>query len=140
MTVIVIDSSAFSKFLLREEGWEGVIPYLEPDLEPYSVDMLILETTNVIWKYVRKYGLITEEHALRLHEGMMKLVDENVIVLESSGKYLNTALRIAMAHDIPVYDSLFIAQAKSLGAELITSDRRQGEVARKLGLEVIHIS
>jgi len=28
--VIVIDSSAFSKPLMKEEGWEKVIPYLNP--------------------------------------------------------------------------------------------------------------
>ncbi|WP_394295116.1 type II toxin-antitoxin system VapC family toxin [Thermococcus kodakarensis] len=139
MTVIVIDSSAFSKFLLKEEGWENVIPYLEPDLEPHAVDMLALETANVIWKYARKYGLITEEQAFGLYEGMMKLVREEVIILESSGKYLGEALEIAMRYDIPIYDSLFIAQAKSLRAKLATSDKRQAEVAKVLGLEAVYI-
>jgi len=46
--VIVIDSSAFSKYLIKEEGWEKVIQYLDPRLEPHAVDMLIIETTNVI--------------------------------------------------------------------------------------------
>jgi predicted nucleic acid-binding protein len=137
--VIVIDSSAFSKFLLKEEGWENVIPYLEPDLEPHAVDMLALETANVIWKYARKYGLITEEQAFGLYECMMKLVRDEVIILESSGKYLREALEISVDHDIPIYDSLFIAQAKSLWAKLVTGDKRQAEVAKALGLETVYI-
>nr|WP_206205827.1 type II toxin-antitoxin system VapC family toxin [Thermococcus sp. Bubb.Bath] len=124
---------------MKEKGWEKVIPYLEPDLEPYAVDMLLLEAANVIWKYMRKYQLITKEQALGLYDGMVKLVREEVIILEPSEKYLREALEIAMIHDTPIYEGLFLAQAKSLRAELITSDERQGEIARKMGLEAVYI-
>ena len=137
--MIVIDSSAFSKFLLREEGWEKIIPYFDPDLEPHAVDMLIIETTNVIWKYMRKYKLITREQALGLYEQMRKLIEEEVIILEPSEKYLREALEIAVDYDIPIYDSLFLAQARNLKAKLITSDRRQRDVAREIGVEVVYI-
>ena len=137
--MIVIDSSAFSKFLMKEEGWEKVIPYLDPRLEPHAVDMLIIETTNVIWKYMRKYRLITREQALGLYEQMRKLIEEEVIILEPSEKYLQEALKIAMDYDLSIYDSLFLAQARNLRAELITSDKRQKEVAREIGIEATHI-
>ncbi len=137
--MIVIDSSAFSKFLMKEEEWEKVIPYFDPDLEPHAVDMLIIETTNVIWKYMRKYKLITREQALGLYEQMRKLIEEEVIILEPSEKYLQEALKIAMDYDLPIYDSLFLTQAKNLRAELITSDKRQEEVAREIGIEATYI-
>jgi len=137
--VIVIDSSAFSKFLLREENWEKVIPYLDPSLEPHTVDMLTIETTSVIWKYMRKYRLITREQALGLYEQMRKLIEEEVIMLEPSEKYLQEALKIAMNYDLPIYDSLFLAQAKNLRAELITSNKGQEEVAKEMGLEATYI-
>ena len=137
--MIVIDSSAFSKFLMKEEGWEKVIPYLDPRLEPHAVDMLTIETTNVIWKYMRKYRLITREQALGLYEQMTKLVREEVVILEPSEKYLQEALKIAMDYDLPIYDSLFLTQARNLRAELITSDKRQEEVAREIGIEATYI-
>jgi len=137
--VIVIDSSAFSKFLMKEEGWEKIIPYFDPSLEPHAVDMLIIETTNVIWKYMKKYRLITREQAIGLYEQMRKLIEEEVIILEPSEKYLQEALKIAINYDIPIYDSLFLAQARSLRAELITSDKRQKEVAREIGTEATYI-
>ncbi|WP_324735223.1 type II toxin-antitoxin system VapC family toxin [Thermococcus sp. SY098] len=137
--MIVIDSSAFSKFLLNEEGWEKVIPYLDPDLEPHAVDMLTIETTNVIWKYMKKYKLITREQAIGLYKQMTKLIGEEVIILEPSEKYLQEALKIAMDYDISIYDSLFLAQARNLKAELITSDKRQRDVAREIGMEVEYI-
>ena len=137
--MIVIDSSAFSKFLMKEEGWEKVIPYLDPSLEPHAVDMLIIETTNVIWKYRRKYRLITREQALGLYEQMTKLVREEVVILEPSEKYLQEALKIAMDYDLPIYDSLLLAQARNLKAKLITSDKRQRDVAGGIGLGVVYI-
>jgi len=137
--VIVIDSSTFSKFLMKEENWEKVIPYLDPRLEPHAMDMLIIETTNVIWKYMRKYKLITREQALGLYEQMTKLVREEVIILEPSEKYLQEALKIAVDYDLSIYDSLFLTQARNLRAELITSDKRQEEVAREIGIEATYI-
>jgi len=137
--VIVIDSSTFSKFLLKEEGWEKVIPYLDPDLEPHAVDMLIIETMNVIWNYMKKYGLITREQAIGLYGQVVKLIREEVITLEPSEKYLQEALEIAIRYDVSIYDSLFLAQARNLKAELITSDKRQRDVAREIGMEVVYI-
>lgn len=108
MIVIVIDFLVFLKFFLKEEGWENVIFYLELDFEFYVVDMLVFEIVNVIWKYVRKYGLIIEEQVFGFYEGMMKFVREEVIILEFSGKYLGEVLEIVMRYDIFIYDSFFI--------------------------------
>ncbi len=59
--------------------------------------------------------------------------------MEPSRKYLQEALEIDMDYDIAVYDALFLAQAKSLEAELITSDKKQEDAARKLGLATVYI-
>ncbi len=136
---MVIDTSAFSKFLMREENWEKVVSYLDPSLEPHAVDMLIVEGTNVIWKYAEKYRLITVEQAFGLYERVMRLVNEEVIIVEPSKKYLKKALKIAMEYGIPIYDGLFLAQAKALNAKLITSDKRQGEVAQEIDVDVAYI-
>jgi len=124
---------------MKEEGWDGVLPYLDPSLEPHAVDMLITEATNVVWKYVKRYGLITREQALGLYEQMAKLVKEEVIILEPGGKYLSEALEIALDYDLPVYDCLFLAQARNLKAKLITSGRKQRDVTRRIGLEVAYV-
>jgi len=137
--VIVIDSSAFTRFLIKEEGWEKLIPYLDPDAEPCSVDLLIVETANAIWKYVERFKRIDEDQGLNLLERVMRLVEEGVLRLESASSYLRRALEISLRYGITVYDSLFIAQARSLDAKLVTSDRKQVEVAQDLGVETIFI-
>nr|WP_152881011.1 type II toxin-antitoxin system VapC family toxin [Thermococcus sp. 101 C5] len=125
--------------MLKEEGWKKVIPYLDPSLEPHAVDMLLIETTNAVWKYMKKYKVITREQAMGLYKQMTKLIEEKIITLEPGKKYLQEALKIAMDYDISIYDSLFLAQARNLKAELITSDKRQREVAKKIGLNAIYI-
>ena len=137
--MIVVDSSAFIRFLIKEEGWERLIPYLNPGAEPCSVDLLIIETANAIWKYVERFKRIDENQGLNLLERVMKLVEEDVLRLESALSYLREAWKISLRYRITVYDSLFIAQARSLNVKLITSDRKQVEVAQDLGVETVLI-
>ncbi|WP_243671687.1 type II toxin-antitoxin system VapC family toxin [Vulcanisaeta sp. JCM 16161] len=67
---------------------------------------------------------------------MIELVDTGVIVLEPEEQYMPDAFMIALRNDITVYDSLYIAQALKRGT-LLTSDKEQASVARKLGISVI---
>ena len=59
--MIVIDTSAFTKFLMREKNWQDVVQYIEPKAQPHTVEMLFTESTNVIWKYVKKTLISKEE-------------------------------------------------------------------------------
>ena len=117
--MIVVDSSAFLKLLLKEDGWEEVIPYLEPEMELHAPELLAVEVTNAIWKYAIRFKLITRRQAVRLQEHVERLIEEGVIALEPSVRYLSEALSIALNHLIPVYDSLFLAQTKRLEAKLV---------------------
>ena len=94
--MIVVDSSAFIRFLIKEEGWEKLIPYLNPDAEPCLVDLLIIETANAIWKYVERFKRINEDQGLNLLERVMKLVEEDVLRLEPASSYLREVLKISL--------------------------------------------
>ncbi len=137
MTVRAIDTSAFSKFLFKEEGWEGVIPYLLPEEEPVTVELLLVETANVLWKHAVKMETVEKEKAEELFDGVMGLVESGALKVEDNGKYLDEAFRVALEKGITVYDALFIAQAKALNATLITCNEKQGEIAKELGLDVV---
>jgi len=137
--VIVIDSSAFVKFILREEGWEELVDYLKPDMDPCTLDYLLIESTNAVWKYCRLHGVIAAGQALRLFEYMMKLFGDGVIHLEEAGKYLGEGLKTALERGLSVYDALFIVQARARGATLVTSDSLQEKVAKELGVKTIFI-
>jgi len=133
--VIVIDTSAFTKFLLQEKDWQDVVQYIEPKAQPYTVEMLFTESTNVIWKYVKK-NLISKEEGFEFFEDLKSIDEAQTITAEKNMTYGNLALNIGFTHDIPVYDSLFIAQAQHYRVSLITCDKKQAAIADKMNIPV----
>ncbi|RLF13702.1 MAG: PIN domain-containing protein [Thermoprotei archaeon] len=79
--------------------------------------------------------VIDEAKTIELYQALLKLIDTGVIILEPEVSYVREALRIALEHEITLYDSLYIAQAQKHG-ELLTSDRGQAEIANKIGIKV----
>ena len=135
--MIVIDTSALCKFLLKEEGWREVVPYLQPESNTHAVEMLLTETANVIWKNVRVYENLSRVDGEKLLSALELLVDKGVITIEENRKYLRRAFELSVEHNIAIYDSLFIAQAQKLNATLVTCDEKQGKVAEKMGITVV---
>ena len=134
--MIVVDSSALAKYLLREKGWSNIEGFLVERV--CSVDHVLKEVSNAIWKYVVLLGKTSTDHGLELFKQLRKLVDTGIIVLENQDKYLDKAVEIAFKHGITVYDSLYIAQASQHDG-LLTCDSRQKNVAEKLGIRVYYV-
>jgi predicted nucleic acid-binding protein len=136
MTVTVIDTSAFMKFFLHEDGWEDVHPYLTTASSPETVDLLVTESANVLWKSARA-GLIEKERVPELYASMELLYTQGPLILKPAPQFMAEALSIAISLDTPVYDALFIAQARSDHATLVTADRHQARCAEKCGVVAI---
>ncbi len=128
----VIDASALAKFVLKEEGWRGVIPFLK---RAESVDHALKEVANAIWK-ARRRGFIGDEDASKKFEALLALAAGNLELVDESD-LLPAAFDLAMARGITVYDALYVSLAKRDGLPLVTSDEVQGKVARGLGVRVI---
>jgi predicted nucleic acid-binding protein len=135
--VIVVDASALAKYVLKEEGWREIRKLLEGGA--VSVDHVVEEVSNAIWRKYAVLRLEDAEVAIRRYELLVELVRSGVVVLESELKYLEKAFRIAIENGVTVYDPLYIAQALELGAQLLTSDREQADVAARLGANSIYI-
>ncbi len=134
----VIDSSAYLAFLIGEEGREQVRPWLDPAREPRSLSLLLAETGNVLWKYTRQ-GHLRAETARTLFSHTLDLCREGVIGIEPIERYGDQALGLAIEHDHPLYDMLFVAQAIETNEALVTGDRLQAEIASRCGIEVVRI-
>ena len=133
--MIVIDASALAKYVLHEENWERVGAYVR-ELRPlYSVDHVLKEVGNAIWKHCHLRRILGRDEATRLYRALLRLIEAGVVILEPETDYLEAALQLALDHGVTLYDSLYLAQARRLG-ELLTSDERQAEVAAKLDIEV----
>ncbi len=102
--MIVIDASSLAKYVLREENWFKVEKYLYRD-NILSIDLLLKEVLNAIWKHCTLLKTISYEIALNKKGILYKLVKENVIVIESESKYLDKGFTIAVENYIPIYDA-----------------------------------
>ncbi len=134
--MIVIDASALAKYILHEEGWRGVKPYLIEGV--YSIGLVVKEVSNTIWKRIHLLKSMNNEQGFKALKILKKLIDENIIILEDQWIYLVKALEIAIAYGLTIYDSLYIAQALKRG-ELLTSDVKQAKIADILGVKVFRI-
>ena len=133
--MIVVDASALIAFILRESGWEKLADFMSMTM---SVDYLVKEFYNAVWKAVRVRGVLSVDEGRKAIE-LFKQYREKNMVLEPEDKYLDAALEIALRHGLTVYDSLYIALALNNRKPLLTLDARQGDVARRLGVEVIEL-
>lgn len=134
----VIDTSAFMKFFLHEHGWEDVLPYLTTASSPETVDLLVTESANVLWKSARS-GLIEKEQVPELFSSMELLYTKGPLSVKPAPQFMAEALSIAISLDTPVYDALFIAKARSDHAMLVTADRHQALCAKKCGVTAIMV-
>ena len=123
--MIVIDASALTKFILKEEGWEDVIPHLKAGT--VSVDLAVKEVANAVWKRFRQEAVSLEEAKIILQA--LKEIIEKAVKIEEELNYIDEAVRIAFSRNITIYDSLYIAMAKIKELNLLTIDETQTNVA-----------
>ncbi|HIQ12991.1 MAG TPA: PIN domain-containing protein [Thermoprotei archaeon] len=129
--MIVVDASALTAFILREDGWRDIAEYL---VRAVSIDHLLKEVSNAIWKaYYREY--ISFDDALKAYNILKSMIGRN-ITLYPEIEYIDDALKIALENRLTVYDSLYIVLARSMGGTLLTLDDEQAKVATKLGIKV----
>ena len=134
MTEKVIDSSALAAFLLKEKGWKRIGEILRE--KPYTLELAIKEVASSIWKRAKLLKDIDENKALTILGDLLKL-RRTALRIEPQDIYLGQALEIALKNDATIYDALFIAQALAKKAILVTSDKKQAEIANRLGIRSI---
>ena len=104
--------------------------------KPYTIELAVKEVANSIWKRVKLLKDIDENKALTILGDLLKLT-RTALRIEPQDIYLGQALEIALKNDATIYDSLFIAQALTKKAILVTSDKKQAQIASRLGIRSI---
>ena len=133
--MIVVDASAVSAFLLKEPGWKKLSTYL---VNSVSVDHLVKEVGNAIWKACIIKKNMSRKEALKLFKILESMIGIN-IVLEPEDKYVEKAFEIALEQNITVYDALYLAIAVKKNLPLLTFDEKQSKVAQELGIKIVQI-
>ena len=106
----------------------------EPD-EFHIPDFCLLECTNILWKRVRFHGMPVEQ-AKQAVEDLRALP----LLRRASADFLPRAFEIGLAHQIAMYDSVYIALAESLHVPLITADAKQFTAAGATGVPLKSIA
>ena len=120
----ILDASALAMIILQEDGWKKV----PMDERTITLDFAFIEVLNALWKAVTQ-GRIDKEDAEERCEILNEL-REGLIVYPSY-KYFSKALKISLAENITIYDSLYIAVGINQSAILYTADFKQFNIARK---------
>ncbi|MFZ8855691.1 MAG: type II toxin-antitoxin system VapC family toxin [Candidatus Nanopusillus sp.] len=129
----VIDSSSLVKFFSKEEGWEKVAQIISEGV--ITLDLSIKEVANALWKKILK-GDLNEDIAIKI---LYDLLKREAMIIVNQDEYLIEAFKITNRNKITIYDSLFIALAKSKNLELVTSDIKQYEIAKNEGVNALLI-
>jgi len=112
----MVDASALSAFLPREERWRDPAGYLA-----YAV--------------AARTGALTGQEAGKALSLLLRMVGGDLL-LEPELKYLEKAFEISLAYSVTVYDALYIALALEKSLPLLTLDKEQRRVAGALGVRV----
>ncbi|MEM2136754.1 MAG: type II toxin-antitoxin system VapC family toxin [Candidatus Methanomethylicia archaeon] len=121
------------KFFSREEGWNRVREVLLEGV--VTLDLGIKEVANALGKKVLK-----DEISYDIAQTILKdLVEERAIPIIDQERFLTQAFTLAVNDNITIYDAIFIVIAKELKTELVTSDKRQMDIAMKNGVKVVFI-
>lgn len=131
MTVI-IDTSALVAYLLEEDGFESIRGLLFDQVN--STSLLVKESFNALLE-ARKIGRIGSEEAEKILEVVLTLLGAN-IKIHPQEDLMRSAFNIATDHGITIYDSVYLALAKKLDGSLASRDKKQMEVARKVGIGI----
>jgi len=131
--VNVVDSSAICKYILREEGWIEVRKCFEEG--SITFELALKEVLNALWKRIIRKE-VKFEYAIKVVE---KLMEYSFFKIEKQDEYMLSAFKIASKRKITIYDALFIALAKKLNLPLITSDKKQAEIAKLENIKVAYI-
>ncbi|MEM0214205.1 MAG: type II toxin-antitoxin system VapC family toxin [Ignisphaera sp.] len=120
-------------FIRKEPGWEKLVNYVRLCI---TIDLVLKEVLNAIWKDATIKRTINIETAFKLQEILFSMIGIN-IEIEPEGKYLSKAFEIALKTGITVYDALYIALAIEKKLPLATLDEKQARVAQANGVKTI---
>jgi len=120
----VVDASVAVKWVVPENGSDRARSLAQAKLE--APDLLFVECANILWKKVRLGHLTRREAA-----DCLRLLLAMPVALAGSRELLDSALRLSLELDHPVYDCLYLALALQRRFPLVTADEKLAKAARK---------
>lgn len=126
----VIDSSIFASVVVKDEFYSDCKKYMTT--RKATLDLAFAEAGNVIWKHVKMGRIVAEDAANRT--GLLRRLINTSKIFKAE-EILEEAVKLAVDHDVTVYDALFITLAMKLEDRLVTTDRKLYDKLKETGLE-----
>jgi predicted nucleic acid-binding protein len=105
-----LSENAHALFSLRTRG---------PLTQFHVPDLFYIECTNILWKYVRRFGL-EKSNAQSYIQDLSGLA----LTTTTTELLIDAALDIALDHTISAYDASYVALAWQLDLPFVTADER----------------
>ena len=117
--LLVVDASVVVKWFVNEEGSDSAKLLRDGDYKLFAPQLMALEVGNTLRNKTRR-GELKPLEAEALASNIPALTvnwaaDEELVV---------DAVRLAIALDHPVYDCVYLALARQVGANMVTADNR----------------
>jgi predicted nucleic acid-binding protein len=129
-----LDANVLVKLVMNEPGSKearaNVSDSLKKGFTLHTVDLALAESLNAIWKHVNFLKDLKAEEAEPTMKDLIRVYDWLSIV--TSREITEETARIALAHNITIYDSLYIAAAQKLKGTLYTADQQLCATANKV--------
>jgi predicted nucleic acid-binding protein len=118
----VVDASVGIKLFLIEplsERVDALFDHLTdtPPARFYVPDLFFIECTNILWKYVRRFGYPADAAQRDVHD-LARLP----IQIVSTAALAEDALTVAVEHGATAYDAAYVALACGVSLPLVTAD------------------
>lgn len=130
--MVVLDASAAVGVTLMQPQAKPLISHLEAATLVLAADLFVSEVCNAFWKY-RKANLLDREQAEQALATALELPDS----IESSADCYQEAFALAVRHQHPFYDTLYLVLARRHTATLLTIDTRLAALANSLEIPVV---
>ncbi len=132
----VVDASVGIKLFLIEplsERADALFTHLidDPPSQFYVPDLFFIECTNILWKYVRRFGYAADA----AQQDIADLTRLSLQVVPTA-TLVEAALDLAVQHGSTAYDSAYIVLARELSLPLVTADEALVRRFEGTGLDV----
>jgi len=134
MTQYIVDASVVVQRLIYDThttNAKALFRHVGTLHELYVPEFCLLECTNVLWKQVRFHGMSQSDAEILIDD-----LSNLPFMIIPATSLLKRGLQIGLLHQLAVYDSVYIALAEHLGYPLITTDARQEQAAKALGIPI----
>jgi len=132
---LVVDASVAVKWVVDEPDSTLARIIAGSGAALVAPEIVLAECGNVLWRLVRTRR-IGPAQAVAAELELRSAFDRLAPTAELVGEVLEIAIRI----DHPIYDCFYIALARRLDVDLVTSDARLTDHATSSGVKVRHLA